>query len=88
MSGRLRRPVGVGVAESEGLVYLGLLPAGPIHCLDAAGSLIWSVAVREPRERLVDAVAEAAGVAPEVVRADVERFVAYLIEHGLLEEAA
>lgn len=49
MSGRLRRPVGVGVAESEGLVYLGLLPAGPIHCLDAAGSLIWSVAVREPR---------------------------------------
>ncbi|WP_353827020.1 PqqD family protein [Agromyces sp. SYSU T0242] len=74
----------VGVLEYGGELYAATLPDGPIAVLDGVAGLIWLEAVGGPAETLVERVAEATGAEPEVIRGEVERFVAELVARGLL----
>jgi hypothetical protein len=84
MSG-LRRPRDVGTLELDGVVYAAHLPAGPIVVLDGVAALIWDEACAGDRATITERVAEATDVAPDLIRADVDAFVADLVARGLLE---
>ena len=90
MSG-YRRPLELAVVhlgsavEGTRVVYLALLPDGPISCLEGPAALVWEEAQTGPDEDLALRVAERAGVGVDDVRDDVIAFVAELVERGLLE---
>ena len=81
---RLRLGPDVATTEDDAAVYAARLPAGPIVVLDGIAALIWEEACAGERETIADRVAEATYAAPEVIRADVDAFVADLMARGLL----
>ena len=84
MSG-LRRPPSVGALEQGGVVYAARLPSGPIVVLEGIAALIWDEACSGDRATITERVAAATDVAPDMIRADVDAFVADLVARGLLE---
>ncbi len=59
-------------------VYLAINPSG---------ALLWPALVEgASRDELVTRLSDEAGISAEVASADVERFLAELAEHGLLDE--
>ena len=84
VSGVFRRPHDVAVVLDGGIAYLGLLPSGPISVLQGTAALIWASALDQDGPACVAAVAEVAGVEPDVVRADTEAFLDELVGRGLL----
>ena len=84
MSG-LRRAKDVGTLELDGVVYAAHLPTGPIVVLEGIAALIWDEACAGDRATITERVAETTDVAPDLIRADVDSFVADLVARGLLE---
>ncbi|MFE5670495.1 PqqD family protein [Agromyces sp. NPDC056523] len=82
---RLRPGTGVAITEDADTVYAAYLPGGPIVVLDGIAALIWAEACGGERETIIERVAEATDAAPEVIRADVDAFVADLMARGLLQ---
>jgi hypothetical protein len=82
---RLRRPGDVGVLDLDGTVYAARLPDGPIVVLDGVAALIWDEACTGDRATITERVAAATDVAPHLIRADVDAFVADLVALGLLQ---
>jgi hypothetical protein len=73
--------------ENGVVVYLAPLPDGPVQVLNGVGSLIWLEATRTGASGdLVTRVAEQVGSAPDLIHADVDAFVAELLERRLLEK--
>ena len=64
-------------------VFLRHLPGGPNLALVGTAALIWSVAVSGAGD-VAREVAEAVGEDVEAIRADVEEYLAELIDQGLL----
>ena len=84
-------PRGVGwteAADDQGrtIVYVAPLPNGPVSVLPDQSAVIWLAAV-EGGGDVVDMVADVLGHDADDVRADVEAFVAELVERGLLHRA-
>lgn len=81
--------VGVIVEEpDEGgvVVYLAWLPDGPIHILNGVASLIWLEATEtDTPVDVVERVAELVDRPPETIRAEVDSFLAHLVQTGLLQ---
>jgi hypothetical protein len=75
---------GVGFVIDGGTVYAARLPDGPIVVLDGIAALIWVEACEGERETITDRVAAATDAAPDAIRADVDAFVADLVERGLV----
>lgn len=76
---------GVGHLLVDGIVYAARLPDGPIVVLDGVAALIWHEACAGGRESIAERVATVTGVEPDVIRADVDAFVADLVKRELLE---
>ena len=87
MNGELRRPADVAVVEEFGVVYLGLLPAGPLMVLDGTAPDVWHAAQGVRRDELARRVAEATGVDESLVAPSVEEFLDELLAKGLLESS-
>ena len=68
------------------IVYFAPIPDGPISVLPDMAALIWLAAV-EGDHPAVEEVALATGHPVEAIREDVERFLAELVERGLLRPA-
>lgn len=81
-------PRGVGwteAADDQGrsIIYVAPLPDGPVSVLPDQSAVIWLAAV-EGGGDVVDMVADVLGHHTDDVRADVEAFVAELVQRGLL----
>lgn len=87
MTGVLRRPADVAIVEESGVVYLGLLPGGPLIVLDGSASVVWHAAQGAARDGVARRVAEATGVDERVVAPSVAGFVDELLAKGLLESS-
>lgn len=88
MSPHYLAPPGIGWTEGtdawgRAVVYVALLPSGPVSVLPDQSAVIWLAAVEGGGE-VVDVVAEMLGHEPDDVRVDVESFVAELVERGLI----
>jgi hypothetical protein len=72
--------------EDGVVVYLAPLPDGPVQVLNGVGSLIWmeATATGTPAD-VVERVAGLVDWPPDTIRADVDSFLANLVEAGLLE---
>ena len=72
--------------EDGVIVYLAPLPDGPVKVLNGIGSLIWleATATDTPVD-LVERVAALVDRPPDTIRADVNSFLAHLVEGRLLE---
>ena len=72
--------------DEEGVVvYLASLPDGPIQVLNGVASLIWQEATEtDTPVDVVEAVAALVDRPSESIRADVDSFLAHLVEIGLL----
>ena len=67
-------------------VYLAPLPDGPVQVLNGVGSLIWLEATApDTPVDLVERVAALVDRPPDTIRADVNSFLAHLVEARLLE---
>ena len=77
----------VAVWESGDVVYIAVLPRGPITVLQGVAAAIWLAAQADPMEAAADRVAGATGVEVEEIRASVEQFVGELIARGLLSRS-
>ena len=69
-------------------VYLASLPDGPLLYLDGTAAVIWTEAVTAAESSVAVRVADLVGLAAAEVEPDVERFLAELVERGLLVELA
>jgi hypothetical protein len=69
----------------DDVCYAAVLPSGPIVVMDGIAGLIWTEACDGPAVTLVERIAAATAAEPDEIRADVERFVAELVEVGLLQ---
>ena len=68
------------------VVYLAPLPDGPVQVLNGVGSLIWLEATSsDTAENVLERVAVLVDRPPDTIRAEVESFLAHLVEAGLLE---
>jgi hypothetical protein len=74
----------VSVVEEDDVVYLALLPDGPIVVLDGVAGVIWSEAREGPSSTIADRVAAVTDASAADIRADVESFVDELVRRGLL----
>ena len=84
-------PSGVGWVEdrdewSRPVVFVAPIPDGPVSVLREISAIIWLAAV-EGDHPAVEEVALATGHPVEAIREDVERFLAELVERGLLRPA-
>lgn len=79
-----RAPADVAWVIEDSVVYLARVPQGPIHVLRGISGLIWDLATSGPRDSLAVRVAECVDQPHEVVAADVEAFVADLVDRGLV----
>ena len=91
MTRRYQRPANVAYVvdhtDDGEVVYLSALPDGLLLVLQGTSALIWLQAVTVEDADLVSELALLAGVAPDVIRDDVESFVTLLVERRLLEAA-
>ena len=72
--------------EDGVVVYLAPLPDGPVQVLNGVGSLIWLEATStDTAVDVVERVAALVDRPPDTIRADVDSFLADLVEAGLLE---
>ena len=72
--------------DDGAVVYLANLPDGPVQVLNGVGSLIWLEATSsDTAENVLERVAELVDRPPDTIRAEVESFLAHLVEAGLLE---
>jgi len=85
-----RRPDHVAVARATDadtdteLLYLALLPDGPVIELNGTSALIWQAAVSSA-EDVAATVADEVGVGRSTVVGDVDRFLGQLAELGFIE---
>jgi hypothetical protein len=79
-----RRAAGVAVVEEDDVVYVALLPDGPIVLLDGVAGVIWSEAREGPRSTIADRVAAVTDAPVADIRAEVESFVEELVRRRLL----
>ena len=82
--------VGMVVEDRQGadgvVVYLALLPAGPPQILNGVGSLIFLEALStDAPADVVERVAALVDRPPETIRAEVDSFLAHLVQTGLLQ---
>jgi hypothetical protein len=71
--------------ESGVVVYLAPLPDGPLQVLNGVASLIWLEATENDTPvDVVERVAALVDRPPETIRAEVDSFLAQLVEAGLL----
>jgi hypothetical protein len=71
--------------ESGVVVYLAPLPDGPLQVLNSVASLIWLEATENDTPvDVVERVAPLVDRPPETIRAEVDSFLAHLVEAGLL----
>lgn len=68
------------------VVYLCPLPNGPVTALSGSGAVIWLRAT-ETGENIADLVAADFDIERDVIHADVQSFLDYLVDAGLLEES-
>jgi hypothetical protein len=86
------RPAHVGEVvqdrdDADVVVYLALLPDGPVQILNGVGSLIWLEATAtDTSDDVVNRVAALVERPPDKIRAEVDSFLAHLVEAGLLEQ--
>jgi Coenzyme PQQ synthesis protein D (PqqD) len=86
------RPAHVGEVvqdwdDAHVVVYLAPLPDGPVQVLNGVGSLIWLEATAtDASDDVVDRVAALVERPPDTIRAEVDVFLARLVEAGLLEQ--
>jgi hypothetical protein len=83
-----RVPDRVGVVREGDDIYLARLPDGPILRLSGTAAIIWTAAVDGAVGRPVDRVAAAVGLSTAEISEDVDRFLASLIDQGLLTSQA
>lgn len=74
----------VAVWERGDVVYVAVLPQGPITVLEGPAATIWLAAHAGSIEGAADRVAGATGLDVEEIRASVDEFVGRLIAQGLL----
>ncbi len=86
--GLLSLAPGVALVDEEDVTYLATIPWGPIVVLDGVAPTIWRVARGSAREDVPRRVAEETGADLDEIRGDVDRFLADLLERGLLVETA
>lgn len=67
VSGAFRCPSDVAVVEAAGVVYLGLLPGGPISVLEGTAALIWQAALGRDAEETLLAVADRSATGSQAV---------------------
>lgn len=80
---RFTVPDHVGVVETNDAVFVARLPDGPIIRLSGTAATIWKAAL-ENGDDLVSSVSAIVGVPEHVIAADVEAFIADLVERGLV----
>jgi hypothetical protein len=73
----------VGFVEADDSVFVARLPDGPIMKLSATASIIWKAALGHG-ESLVSRVSEQIGLPAASIAADIDAFIADLVERGLL----
>jgi hypothetical protein len=83
-----RVPDRVGVVRAGDDIYVARLPDGPIVRLSGTAALIWTASVDEAEGPPLDRVAAAVGVPTAQIAEDVDRFLASLIDQGLLTSQA
>jgi hypothetical protein len=83
--------IGMVVEDRDGadgmVVYLALLPEGPLQVLNGVGSLIFLEATST--DAPVDVVARVAALVDrpaDTIRAEVDSFLAHLVDAGLLQQ--
>lgn len=69
----------------DGVLFLARLPDGPIHHLNGAAAIVHDVAPGRSAEEVVTAVAQAVGLDPARVDADVRACLADLEALGLID---
>lgn len=79
-----RPAAGVAVVEEGDVVYAAHLPRGPIVVLDGVAGVIWEEACAGPASTIAERVAEVTDAAAGDIRADVDAFVAELVQQDLL----
>ncbi len=79
--------VGAVVAADGLTVWVAGLPGGPIHVLEGVAASIWTSATSTPAEGWHTRVAAAWEQSSDVVKAQVDAFVADLVDRGLLRPA-
>lgn len=73
--------------EVEGRVVLVDLAAGHYVAVNRSGSVLWPLLSEgTTREALAERLRERYGLDPEVAEHDLDAFLAFLGQHGLLEE--
>ncbi|GAA4345850.1 PqqD family protein [Microbacterium rhizosphaerae] len=83
-----RVPDRVGVVRAGDDIYLARLPDGPILRLSGTAAIIWTTSVDGAEGPPADRVAAAVGVPTAQIAEDVDRFLASLIDQGLLTSQA
>lgn len=85
---KLRPADGVGVIDTDSVIYAAPLPDGPILVLDGPSALAWRTACLVGIEAVSGAVADATGETAEVVAPYLDEFLDDLVARGLLVRAA
>lgn len=85
MTTRYALPPDLAVARAvDGTLFVMPLPDGPPRALNGSADVIWEVAV-SGSEQIVQDVADAYEVEPEVVAGDVEDSLRSFVELGIVE---
>jgi hypothetical protein len=74
----------VATFERDGVVYVALLPRGPIAVLDGTAAVIWRASSTGPLESTADRVAHTMGWDAGEIRESVDSFVGGLVAQGLI----
>lgn len=74
----------VATIERDGVVYVAVLPRGPIAVLDGTAAAIWRVISTGPLESTADRVARTMGWDAVEIRESVDTFVGGLVAQGLI----
>jgi hypothetical protein len=74
----------VAVWDRGDVVYVALLPRGPITVLEGSALTIWRAATSGPFESTAERVAQSVGLEPEEVRETVVDFLDRLVSQGLI----
>jgi hypothetical protein len=74
----------VATFERDGVVYVAVLPRGPIAVLDGTAAAIWRATSTGPLESTADRVARTMGWDAGEIRESVDRFVGGLVAQGLI----
>lgn len=76
---------GVAAWDSGEVVYVAMLPRGPIRVLEVTAAVIWRAVPGSPRAEVADRVAATLGLDPVDIRRDVDEFIERLIVDRLID---